>query len=178
MSSWDGLPGRSHDRPTARSARLLPVGQQPIDLRKCPDASTNCDDAPVCENTTSGCRGGTDSTGDGLCQPGLTGVFCRQCALNNSSTLAYYRTATNDEIAGCDECQDTLGTTFGVGIGSAIAASLLLFVFFRWYRQSWSATRRERVQQVWAALKPLNKLKIATSFYMIATRIDSVYEVC
>ena len=31
-----------------------------IDLRKCPDASSNCDDAPVCANTTSGCRGGTD----------------------------------------------------------------------------------------------------------------------
>ena len=28
-----------------------------LDVRRCPDAATNCDDAPECPESTSGCRG-------------------------------------------------------------------------------------------------------------------------
>ena len=133
-----------------------------IDLRKCPDASINCDDAPVCEKTTSGCQGGTDSTGDALCHPHLTGFFCGQCADHNLSTRVYYRPATKDEVAGCSECQDTLGVSLGIGILGAVAFGLLAIALLRWYRRKASATQKEKLQQLWLALKPVNKLKILT----------------
>jgi len=67
-----------------------------LDVRRCPDAAVNCDDAPACPESTSGCRGtvnGSWPSGRRLqalpvqanlhssagCHDGLTGVFCRLC---------------------------------------------------------------------------------------------------
>ena len=56
----------------------------------------------------------------------------------------------------------------------AVAAALLLLILRRTQRRGWAVAY---LQQVWHSYKPMNKAKIMMSFYMIATRIESVYEV-
>ena len=54
-----------------------------LDIRRCPDASANCSSEAVCEHSTSGCRGGSDTRA--YCAEGLTGPFVRACNSNMAS---------------------------------------------------------------------------------------------
>lgn len=152
------------------------LGNESIDVLKCPDASLGCNDAPVCDNTTSGCLGGLNSEDSGLCRGNLSGVFCRTCPTDLGRRL-HYSSATNTKDASCKPCVDNLGVTIGVGVAGLGLGLGLVLVLMRAYRDWVSSSKKDALVQGWKAFKPMNKLKILTGFYMIAVRIDSVYEV-
>ena len=191
-----------------------------VDVRRCPDAGTNCSDAPECDYSTSGCSGSiqasaqTDHTmriGESetppslgtqrrlqgvpqhsaaslsnganldaeLCQPGLTGVFCQKCVQINANDAVFYSKATAEKVAECLPCGEfvkvntTLFILIGIAAGVVGTALLLQWVC----RRKLTAQQRAQLLASWVRLKPLNKLKILISFYMIATKVDNVYEV-
>jgi len=157
------------------------LGNESIDVRKCPDAAMNCSNAPVCDATTSGCLGGEDSAA--LCRPGLEGIFCRSCAARDDRVSVYYSSATEDEAATCKECTDTLATVV-ISIAVVLLAPLVVLGLLQLHKcmghhkmchldpQRWA-----QLEERWLTYNPLNKIKIMIGIYMIATRIDSVYEV-
>ena len=171
----------------SRGRALLSNGSTPaawfspsIDVRRCPDAAVNCSNAPVCPHTTSGCRGGGDS--DALCREGLGGIFCRTCLDRNDGTRVYYTGATDGAVAQCTPCKDTLPLTVGMSALVVVLAFMLWVTGRSHYirKRRRSASVRDWTANLWRAVKPfkpLNKCKILLSFYMIATRVDSVYEV-
>ena len=153
------------------------VDNASIDVRKCPDASTNCSHAPVCEGTTSGCVGGVDSAGSALCQGGLQGIFCLDCDLGNGSTQVYYAPATTTKVATCEECGNTVGVTAGIALAVVAAASSLLLFLRHQYHRCVADEHKQQLSDLWRSLNPMSKGKILLGFYLIATRVDSVYSV-
>ena len=168
------------------------------DVRRCPDAAVNCSDAPECLESTSGCRGGTSGTTaiarrrleGGLLPPGpeeslelisgcsasLTGVFCQLCVPRSDGTRVYYSAATSRQVARCEECnhaaRDNILRVFGILVALAVGA-VALFATFRFM----PSRHREQLRNAWLVFTPHVKLKIMMGFYLIATKIDNVYEV-
>ena len=144
------------------------------DVRKCPDADANCSETfgtSACRST-SGCRGG-EGIGDALCAPGLSGIFCRACAQNG--TRVHYVEASNDDTAHCATCSDgTIAGSIGLVLG-VVGGLVVILYMFKKLGSCVSDHTRARVQQWNREFTPLNKLKIIGNFYMIATKVDTVY---
>ena len=164
-----------------------------VDVRRCPDAATNCSDSPECLESTSGCRGTVnqsrtsggrrlqpEATSDGSlgCYDDLTGAFCSLCAPHPEGKRVYYAVATTAHRAQCRECRDTARDTILCALGYAAAAAVLCFVVIALYVVIASDERKKQLQCAWRAFTPHVKLKICMGFYMIATKIGTVYEVC
>ena len=149
------------------------------DVRRCPDASENCKGATECPHTTSGCVGSSNASFAvganvySLCSEGLTGVFCQLCAETQDR---YYIAANGATPAHCERCRDTMGTTVGIGAALVLVAVLVAFCFVRGYR-ALSDGRKAMLAHLSKVFTLRTKLKILIGFYMIATKISSVYEV-
>ena len=107
------------------------------------------------------------------------------CDRNNGTQASvYYIKAGKGKPARCSECGGTLTSTVGMVIGGF---ALLLFFSFLGLRYKpkkdggGGATLIGRAsKQMWYVMRtftPHNKLKIVIGFYMIATKVDSVYSV-
>lgn len=138
-----------------------------LDIRRCPDAGHNCSRRSDCVHTSSGCH----MDGSGPCLPGLKGPFCQLCV---NTTNTYYKAADGQEPAGCLECADTLAST--IGIASAFIAVALVVAIALWRLAKRPCIGRLSTF-VYEAFTLHNKLKILAGFYMIAARVDKVYEV-
>ena len=148
------------------------LSSKSLDVRRCPDASTNCSESPECPESTSGCVGSLGSEVDMrtasqsidsiLCSPSLTGPFCRLCRDHNMSI--YYAVATSSKPARCARCDDMAGKTilvaFGVVLGFAVLARALTLL----YEYRISTDRQAQLTQSWTLFSPHNKLKIALGF--------------
>lgn len=152
---------------SANTLRSLPLitgywrpGHDSRDVRRCPDASRH----------GTACQGGTGA----MCRPGLMGTFCALCDTSNATEHMYYVEATESEVAHCEPCGNSLASTVLMALGAvALVAALVTAVS----RYEMSEETRRRLQQLMARTTPLNKLKIVTGFYMIASRVDDVYDV-
>ena len=167
------------------------------DVRRCPDASANCSDAHECPETTSGCRGSTKGVGmqpmdfarrhlqasddttatSNGCQANLTGVFCRSCSHRSDGLRVYYSAANARQVAQCKGCynsaRDTILGALGVFVALVIAALLVVLIYCRCLPER----QKHILRRAWLTFTPHVKLKILVGFYLIATKIDSVYEV-
>ena len=165
-----------------------------LDVRRCPDAAMNCTgDAPVCAESTSGCRGTdtsarpTTTVGRQLkadaeepwlgCAPGLTGIYCMTCDRSNASERVYYAAASRSDVASCKPCGETLAITIGLAFGGLAAICLLAQLAYLSYHRCLSKPQQDRLGRWWAVLGLGVKGKILFVFYQIVTTIDSVYQV-
>ena len=162
------------------------------DVRKCPDSPVNCSDTPVCAESTSGCRGtvkaaalsGNVSLAETLvegaelgCAQGLTGVFCRTCDRSNATDQVYYSPADDKQVASCQSCGQTLPATIGLVFGVLALVLVALGLVFAAHRFCLSSSQKAKLA---ALLKRFNlgiKLKILFTYYQVATKVDTVYEV-
>ena len=120
-------------------------------------ATANCSDSTLCEHSSSGCRGGSDT--NEYCAPGLTGPFCQLCEATNASELLYYVPASETSVAGCQPCGGLAGDLLFLYALIAIGAAGVLL--------SLAALRRRlpksmiaMLSRLWRATKPETKLKI------------------
>ena len=146
------------------------VGDDSIDVRKCPDANANCSTTfgtDVCVST-SGCVGGKNATE--LCAPGLNGTFCRTCLQDVSGAHTFYVAATAAEEANCRECGNTFGQTIGIAVAVLAVLGLAGLGLV-------SLKRKPGFQYFIQTFTPQNKAKILIGFYMIATKVDTIYDV-
>lgn len=169
-----------------------------INIRRCPDAATNCSHAPVCLQSTSGCKGTVSTIGswiesvsgrrlqdddnpingtDDLCHPGLTGVFCRLCVPPGEGKRVFYAGATTMRRAQCKECRKTVQTTILKALGIAVGAAAVVCLCFWFYHACASDYFKNQMISAWKAFKPHNKLKIIFGFFMIATEVPQVYDI-
>ena len=140
-----------------------------IDVRECPDARKNCSTTfgtDACEST-SACI----ATG---CAPGLTGVYCELC--DRSAGLVYYTPSTDDNVATCELCRDRLASTLIlIAIGLVVIVMVLVIGLFLGRRMP--STTISRMKYFNESFTPRNKFKIIMSFYQLATKVSSVYDV-
>jgi len=177
------------------------VSESSIDVRRCPDAF-RCSGKPA-DRCMSGCAGSLNastryastrralaranaSTANEiantdqslyrrLCRSDLDGVFCQVCADDRN----FYVPATEQVPAHCKLCEATLGFTIGVGMAITGAVLFTALGGFRLYHR-WLPKHPALQRRLLAALEiytPRNKLKILASFYMIAAKVSTVYEV-
>ena len=145
------------------------VGNDTTDVRKCPDSDANCSSTGngACVST-SGCIGGTNS--EALCATGLSGIFCRTCLQEEAGSPTYYIKGDEAQEASCKECGNNLTITFLLGIaflcGLGVAAALLAWL-----------KRKPSFVHAMEVFTPQNKSKILIGFYMIVTKIDTIYDV-
>ena len=97
---------------------------------------------------------------------------------STSLQRVYFSPATSSQIAHCEPCYNLvrdffLVATFGVVIGGSLLALVLVWI----YRRRLSDSRKQLLSDAWRKYTPHVKLKILVGFYMIATKVDSVYEV-
>jgi len=145
-----------------------------LDVRRCPDAAVNCASA-ICDNSSSGCYGGVDDIT--YCAPTLHGPLCRLC--KNATDRVYYLAADSGSAAKCAACGSLVGRTIGIVVATAAGLLLALLVLRVLARK---CPRRRTslfatVERYRIAVKPETKLKILVSFYMLISKVDSVYEV-
>ena len=149
------------------------------DVRRCPDAATNCsDDSSECLGSTSGCRGTAyPSTASATgCHPTLWGPFCQLCNPSLGQDV-YYVPAQQSEVAKCKACEETLTKTAVIAIAGAVGVvcgGCLLHLFSR---LCLSPRHREQLAYAWKRFNPGVKLKILIAFYQIATKVEMVYQV-
>ena len=155
-----------------------------IDVRRCPDAGTNCSsDSPSCAESTSGCHGTTSQPHDGEaigahgCYDDLAGVFCRVCAPRGDGKAVYYAVATTTRRAQCIECRESARDTMLAAFGYVALVAVAMLVIYYCYRACLSGGLKDQLCEAWTTFKPQNKLKIMFGFYMIACKVDNVYEV-
>ena len=174
------------------------LSHRSIDVRRCPDASSNCGESIECPESNSGCRGtleegrsnsslalpGRELQEDGAalnrtdgCYDDLKGVFCRLCKSRDDGRRAYYATATASRRAQCKECRESARDSILVFIGYLILAAVAVLLALCWFRAYLSAQRQRQLQYAWRAFTPHNKAKILIGFYMIATEVGKIYEV-
>ena len=114
--------------------------------------------------------------GCALCREGLTGVYCQLCV----DPAHYYVPTADSNSATCQPCEDSLGQTIGyfvLGAGTLVTVLLLGTGLWRKAFAQWQKDRLHRILQAAKALLSGNQIKVVIGFYMIATKIDSVYEV-
>ena len=160
------------------------VSNTSTDVRRCPDASAGCDGSSECVESISGCAGtntshGANRTCDGggmgcaLCHKGLTGVYCQQCV----DPAHYYVSMADGKPATCKPCEDSLDQTIGLGAGALLIVLLLCTGLRLCWLKAVSQAQKEVLKRWMSVLLSGNQIKIAIGFYMIATKIDNVYEV-
>ena len=104
------------------------------------------------------------------CAQGLTGVYCRLCAPGPTSELVYYVPSTDDEVAHCEPCGDSLWQTAlqGAAFLAFCAVVLLLFMLCaRKVPKKYGQGLKGRLAYVNAIYSPQNKLKIILGFYQV-----------
>ncbi|KAL3930332.1 MAG: hypothetical protein SGPRY_001582 [Prymnesium sp.] len=143
-----------------------------VDVRRCPDAASNCSNDVQCETSTSGCAGSATSTG---CHAGLEGAYCLLCT-HDSDERVYYSAATSTARAQCKECPDALLHLILIVLGSVLAACVGGWLLYHGYRRLPAASKLQ-LQESWHKFTLHVKLKIVVGFYLIAGVIDDVYEV-
>jgi len=143
------------------------VGDDNIDVRKCPDADVNCSTTFGTAScvSSSGCVGGTNARN--LCGPGLNGTFCRSC---EQDAGVYYVEATSNKEAHCKECGDHLLQT--VAVAAAVLAALSVAAIGLACLKC-----KQRVSRFLLRFAAQSKIKILISFYMIATKVHIIYDV-
>ena len=122
----------------------------------------------------SSCIGGTNV--EHLCEKSLAGAFCQMCDRSNISVEVYFIPATADTFAHCEPCSSQLGTALALAIAALIVVGSLAMVGYRLQRRipaQWVEWYAQTVAK--ATLK--NKAKILLGFYMIATKVHTVYSV-
>ena len=148
-----------------------------IDIRRCPDAGTNCGNKYVCPQTTSGCRGTvvarnetsrrlqSDNAPSELgCADGLTGLYCMLCDRKAFREPVYYAPATESDIAKCKLCGDTLSTTIAVAAGIIAAVGLAAALVYGLYRHMLSPKRKDALNSLLEKFSLGTKLKILIVF--------------
>ena len=168
------------------------IDNRSVDVRRCPDASTNCSEPPECSESTSGCRGTVkqnnthggrrledEATSDSSagCYNDLEGIFCRLCAPRPEGKRVYYAVATRARRAQCRECRDSARKAILAAFGYAAIVAVVFFVMFAGYMAIASNERKRQLRRGWQAFTPHIKAKICIGFYMIVTKIDTIYEV-
>jgi len=172
------------------------LNESSIDVRRCPDAATNCTGSPECPESTSGCRGTVNQSAVALagrrlaaaddderalsqlgCAEGLTGTFCRLCLPHTEAKRVLYLAATTSAQARCAECRDAARDTILLAVGVLLGAAVLAIAVFAGFSMCTSDAFKAKLRVAWRAFTPHIKLKILIGFYMLATKIDSVYEV-
>ena len=122
----------------------------------------------------SGCIGGTNSAR--LCEESLAGAFCQMCDRSNTSTEVHFIPATADTFAHCEPCSSQIGTTLALALAALIVVGSLAIIGYRLQRHvpaQWAEWYAQTVAK--ATLK--NKVKIVLGFYMVATKVHTVYGV-
>ena len=143
---------------TLASLPVLPgyfrIDTRSDDVRRCPDAKSNCSDSYECLLTTSGCRGtiertstatsaqgrlrdeGFGNASDAMldldpvsnasqgCRAGLHGVYCKRC-IEQEGEKVYYSRATRTEAASCKLCEGRVGKYFAVLLCGGAACLLI-----------------------------------------------------
>lgn len=177
------------------------ISPHSLDVRRCPDASLNCTltdgSYGECAHGTSACRGGVQQsarvmlpnssstcseimgTFNEQCADGLVGPFCQLCDPTNTSfgKRRFYEGSSESRQAQCYDCLDLLSSTgvrnaFLLLVASAALVTALVFIakrYFPLYLDEWTRYFR--------ALGLLEKLKHCYGFYVIVTKIESVYKV-
>jgi len=167
------------------TVRTLPIRQGfwraselSTDVRRCADAEANCTSSTLGDEcwTSSGCFGGRDL--NKTCRPGLMGPFCELC-IQTAGSIRYHEPASQDAVAGCEVCEDTLPTTIAVAAG--ITAVLLLSIALACLLSRWGCVKRAyvRLRSV-VKLKTtdvVSKIKISIGFYMICCKVSNVYQI-
>jgi hypothetical protein len=146
------------------------------DVRKCPDAETNCSTnfgSSGCMST-SACVGGTDV--DALCEASLDGTFCQTCDRSNTSVEVYFVPATDERVAHCAPCGGAAMNNLFASVGIVVALAVALLGAYQ-LRRRISPQRLEKFDLVVKQLALKNKIKIILGFYMIATRVPGTYDV-
>lgn len=118
-----------------------------VDIRQCPDHGL----------------GNSSACNDGLCAPGLDGIFCELCESNLINH--FYVPATKTTIAHCEPCGVQI-----VGIAIIVAAFALVLIAvalaFRFGGRGAKKVKRvglsclDEVRRLWAVHRLANKLKI------------------
>ena len=141
---------RGYFRPSAES----------LDMRRCPDASASAQ--------LSGCIGGSDPSS--YCVSGLSGPFCRLCTEPHGH---YYEAATHGRPSSCRPCAEQLALTTLLHVAGllslgALAIGLLVMAHHR------LPTASQRL--IGRALNvTTTPLKILVGFYLVATKVPSVF---
>ena len=152
-----------------------------LEVRRCPDAAVGCTDAFQCNASHSGCRGigaGNESVGPLGCHPTLDGPYCRLCNASAFDGQAHYYSQASPTAPGqCRLCRDLAHTTIISVLGVLVAAGLILLLLSFAYRRLVTASQDKLLRRVWRTFTPHLKLKILLGFYLIATKIDDVYDV-
>ena len=151
-----------------------------LDVRRCPDASTNCRPGEsICADSTSACRGGRNATNatSEMCHPGLTGVFCRACVEH----FEFFVQAEKGVDAHCEPCENAVSSGLWIGAVIAIVGIVTILVMAAAARYYNHHVRRLDFQRIWTLLVDTysvpNKIKILIASYQIMTKIEDVYEV-
>lgn len=162
------------------------ISRSSVDVRRCPDAATNCSDSPECVQSTSGCGGtaearsnlsaatasrrrlrdngaGSSNATDG-CHEGLTGVFCRLCAPRDDTRSVYYTAATTSAIAHCTDCRESVRDSILVFFGYLALAAIVGLLLYCTYIACLSTSRKQQLDHAWQKFTPHNKLKILIGF--------------
>ena len=156
------------------------------DVIRCPDAGAGCGAERECPESRSGCRGGRDPAS--ACSDDLTGTFCRLClathAPSNASTNAttatrvYYVSANDTDVAHCEPCGSTMGTTiamaFGIIGGVVLTLQLGWMAVRRGVRFEARAAALALARRQWESFSIGAKLKIVVTFYMISSKVGRI----
>jgi hypothetical protein len=114
-----------------------------------------------------------------ICRSGLTGTFCRSCI----EPFQYYVSAATGIFAHCEPCKDAVsnGIESGLGIAAVVLLSLVLLVGALVGCLRRQEKHRKRLAWAWKQAESHytlpNKAKILIGFYMIAIKIEDVYQV-
>jgi hypothetical protein len=73
----------------------------------------------------------------------------------------YYRRASNEFVAGCVDCGNTLGRTVGILLGVAAGVCVVAYLWFRCHALL-SPALRAYLSHWWHVLAVSNKIKILT----------------
>jgi len=139
-----------------------------------------CGAATECNGSHSGCRGTVGEGGNRslhICYDDLTGAYCRLCASRDDERRVYYSPATETRRAHCPLCRESARDSLLAVVGYLLLACIVVAGLVAWVQQSWSLRAKKQLADVWRDFTPQVKLKILMSFYMVATKVDTVYEV-
>ena len=142
------------------------------------DAAANCTNEPVCDHSTSGCRGTiarAPNSGRQLqesdelaasalgCAANLTGPFCQLCDRDNAAGRVHYVAASKQAAATCEPCGETIAPT--VWAASAAATALIAMALLLWAIDHFvlSAQRKEQLKRAWKTYNLGVKIKVGSS---------------
>ena len=126
------------------------------DVRQCPDSASDA----------SGCVGGTNNP----CKQHLTGPYCRLC--NSSGAVLFFYDTQESACRDCDELVGSMGVTWALLCGAAVAllAGLLFGPRLRRYIEQYHTRQLTK----WAPLRVWARIVYGT--YQILGKVPSIYQ--